>query len=164
MNPRSQLIELDDMNKDKMIAKMKSDVQTYGWHCLSVHPREGEDGTPFTYTIGLTDTFHHPEIMIFGLSDKVSHGILTDCVEMIRSGAAFQPNVEYADVVAGDYKVIFKQISQECLPEYFGAAVGYYEGKSFSGLVMFWPDKNHLFPWQEEASTAQREALNVVQQ
>ena len=151
------------MNKDKVIAKMRSDVQAYGWHCLSVHPREGEDGAHFTYTIGLTETLQHPEIMIFGLSNKVSHGILTDCVQMIRNGAAFQPNVEYADVVGGDYKVVFKQVRKECLPEYFGAAVRYYEGKGFSGLVMFWPDKASLFPWQEETSTAQREALNVVQ-
>ena len=151
------------MSKDAVISKMKSDVQTFGWHCLSVHPREGEAGESFTYTIGLAESFGHPEIMLFGLGKKTAHGILSDCVDKIRSGTRFLPNVEYADVIGGGYKVLFREVRLECLSEYFGLAVRYYEGKSFHGLVMFWPDKDHRFPWQEPDSNAQREALDIVQ-
>ena len=151
------------MSKEKVIAKMRSDVERFGWHCLSVHPGEGKVGTHVTYTIGLTETFDHPEIMIFGLSNKISHGILSDCVQMIREGTVFQPNVEYPEVISGEYKVVFKEVRPEYLPEYFGAAVRFYKDKHFSGFVMFWPDKEHKFPWQETNLTAQREALDVVQ-
>jgi hypothetical protein len=151
------------MSNDKIIARVRSDVQEFGWHCLSVNPRKGESGEAFTYTIGLTETFGHPEIMIFGLNNKTSHGILSDCVQMIRDGATLQPDVEYSDVLGGGYKVTFKRVRTECLSEYFGAAVRFYGSKTFSGLVLFWPNKEHLFPWQEASSLAQREALNIVQ-
>jgi hypothetical protein len=151
------------MSKESVMAKLRSDVETFGWHCLSVHPKAGEEGAHFTYTIGLTETLAHPEIMIFGLGSKVSHQILTDCVGMIREGTTFQPDVEYENVVGGNYKVVFKTMKPEFLPEYFGTAERFYNGKPFIGLVMFWPDKEHRFPWQETNSASQREALNVVQ-
>jgi hypothetical protein len=151
------------MNTENIVMKMRSDVQRFGWHCLSVRPREGDTGSQFTYTIGLSETFGHPEIVIFGLDSKVSHGILSDCVAMIRNGIAFRPNVEYPDVVGGDYKVMFKAVRKDCLPEYLGAAVRFYSDKDFCGLVMFWPDKHYCFPWQELGSTAQREALDIVE-
>lgn len=152
------------MNKENIVTKMRADVQRFGWHCLSVHPRAGESGSQFSYTIGLSETFAHPEIMIFGLDSKVSHGILSDCVEMIRNGTAFSPDIDYPGVIGGDYKVMFKLVRKDCLPEYFGAAVRFYSEQDFHGLVMFWPDQHHRFPWQEAGSTAQREALDIVEQ
>ena len=157
-------VELGNMNKDRVTAKIRSDIATFGWHCLSVHPRQGELGSYFTYTIGLTETLNHPEIMIFGLGSKTAHSILSDCVTMIRQGTSFQPNVEYSNVIGGGYKVVFKQVRSEVLPEYFGTAVRYYKGRGLSGLIMFWPDKEHRFPWQEVNSTAQNEALTLVEQ
>lgn len=151
------------MSNDKIITRVRSDVQEFGWHCLSVLPRKGESGEAFTYTIGLAETFGHPEIMIFGLNNETSHWILNDCVQIIRDGATLQPDVEYFDILGGGYAVTFKCVRTECLSEYFGAAVRFYDGKEFSGLVLFWPNKQHLFPWQEADSLAQREALNIVQ-
>lgn len=151
------------MSKESILSKLRADVQTFGWHCLSVYPRKGEEGAAFTYTIGLGATFEHPEIMIFGLDREVSHGILQDCVQMIRDGARFLPDTEYSKVIGGTYKVVFKRVRPECLPEYFGAAARYYAGRPFSGLILFWPDKVHRFPWQEASSTAQREAMNLVE-
>jgi hypothetical protein len=151
------------MSHEKIIERARSDVQTFGWHCISVVPGEGESGENFTYTIGLSETFGHPEIMIFGLNSNTSHGILSDCVQQIREGTRFQAGVEYSEVLGGGYKVIFKKVRAECLPEYFGAAVRFYDGKEFEGIVLFWPDRDHLFPWQDSVSSAQREAVDIVQ-
>jgi hypothetical protein len=151
------------MSKESVMAKLRSDVEAFGWHCLSVHPRAGDDGAHFTYTIGLTETFEHPEIMIFGLGSKVSHQILTDCVELIREGKGFLPDLEYQGVIGGGYKVVFKTMKPRFLSEYFGTAERYYNGRPFVGLVMFWPDKEHRFPWQEKNTAGQREALSAVQ-
>lgn len=151
------------MIKEEFMAKMKADVGKFGWHCLSVFPTEDDEGEIFTYTVGLTETFNHPEIMIFGLSKDTAHGILADCVERIRNGGVFLPSEEYSNVIGGGYKVVFKRVKSECLSEYFGMAGRYYEGKDFSGLIMFWPSKNHRFPWDEPESVAQREALTIVQ-
>jgi Domain of unknown function (DUF4262) len=74
------------MSKESVMAKLRSDIETFSWHCLSVHPKAGEKGEHFTYTIGLTEKLAHPEIMIFGLGSKVSDEILTECVDLVRSG------------------------------------------------------------------------------
>ena len=150
------------MTKEKFMAKMKADIQKFGWHCLSVFPTQDEEGEIFTYTVGLTETFGHPEIMIFGLNKDTAHGILTDCVEIIRSGNVFLSDEEYSNVIGGGFKVVFKQVKPECLSEYFGMAGRYYGGGDFSGLVMFWPNKNHRFPWDEPDLAVQREALTIV--
>lgn len=145
------------------MAKLKADVRDYGWHCLSVSPRVGEEGEHFTYSIGLVESFAHPEIMIFGLGSELSHGILTDCVEKIRDGQRFEPDVQYAEVIGGDYQVVFKAVKPDSLPEYFGAACRYYGDRPFPALIMFWPNKAHRFPWQEPDFASQREALDIVQ-
>ncbi|WP_071849908.1 DUF4262 domain-containing protein [Duganella sp. HH105] len=150
------------MTREKIVEKIRADILEFGWHCLSVFPSEGQDGENFTYTVGLVESFSHPEIMIFGLSNKTSHGILTDCVEKVGNGKVFRSDVEYDDVIGGDYKVLFKEVRSEFLSEYFGAAARYYGSKEFSGLVMFWPDKNRRFPWDETQSDAQREGLSIV--
>ena len=151
------------MSEDTIVARIRSNVRTYGWHCLTVLPRLGEGGAEFTYTIGLSETFAHPELMIFDLSSSASHGILSGCVEMIRNGTRFRPGPEYPDVLAGDYNVAVKQVREECMSEYFGSAMRYYGDQPFSGLVMFWPDKEHRFPWQDSASAEQQEALSIVE-
>lgn len=150
------------MNKDKVLDKVESDIAKYGWHCLSVNACEGEDGSPFTYTIGLQATFDHPEIMIFGLGNDVAHGILTDCVDLIKRGSRFHPNEEHSGVIGGDYTVVFKKVLDEHLPEYFGVASRYYGITPFSALIMFWPNKEHHFPWDSSVKTPQEEALGII--
>ena len=150
------------MNHAKILGKIENDIARYGWHCLSVNACEGEEGAPFTYTIGLQATHHHPEIMIFGLSNQTAHGILTDCVELIRNGQRFQPGLEYADVIGGGYKVIFREVRAEHLPEYFGAACRYYKEAPFSALILFWPNNQHCFPWAGEGGSPQDEALDLI--
>lgn len=151
-----------DMKKDQVIAKCRADIAAYGWHCLSVHPCAGEEGAPYTYTVGLTESFQHPELMLFGLGSGISHQILSDCVRLIREGRRFVAEVAYTDVIGGGYSVICKPLRAECMPEYCGVALRHYADQPCSALVLFWPDKNHQFPWQESVSTAQREALQAV--
>ena len=150
------------MNSAKILEKIDNDITRYGWHCLSVNACTGEEGAPFTYTIGLQTTHQHPEIMIFALSNQTAHGILSDCVSLIQNGRRFQPDQEYADVIGGGYQVIFRQVRDEHLPEYFGAACRYYRDAPFSALILFWPNKNHRFPWEDEGATPQDEALGLI--
>jgi hypothetical protein len=142
--------------------KVADDIQQYGWHCLSVAPRVGEEGASFTYTIGLAASFKHPELMIFGLADDKSHTILCECVNMIKGGTCFPTNEPVSDVVAGDIKVIFKPIRKDRFGEYLGTAIRYYGHRNFDAYVLFWPDKENHFVWESSNLSLQEEALNVV--
>lgn len=145
-----------------MIQKVGADIAQFGWHCLSVFPNAGNSGASFCYTIGAQETFGHPEMMIFGLPHRTAHAILHDCVEMIRQGRVFEPGVGYTDVVSGGLTVMFKKVREEHLPEYFGTAMRYYNGLPFSGMVLFWPDRNNRLPWDGGETPSQREALVIV--
>jgi len=145
-----------------VLEKMHRNIDEYGWHCLSVAPRVGESGASFTYTIGLQATYGHPEIMIFGLHSKTAHGILSDCVDKINAGTKFCLNQPISEVIGGGYKVMFKAIKAEYYSEYLGAALSYYGDRPFDGIVLFWPDKDHRFPWESAQTGSQTEAVNIV--
>jgi hypothetical protein len=160
--PRRSTLALDDMSYASAMAKVASDIERFGWHCLSVAPRLGEEGTPFSYTIGLSETLQHPEIAIFGLGSETAHAIFYDCVETIRSGTIFPLNEAVSDVVGGGYLVQFRRVRADCLPEYFGTAARHYGKTKLEVVVMFWPDKDRLFPWESSGANIQREALDLV--
>jgi hypothetical protein len=143
-------------------AKVAEDIEKYGWHCLHVAPRVGEEGSSFTYTIGLAATYQHPELLIFGLERDKSHGILSECVEMIRAGTHFPIDERVADVLARDFDVTFRPIRKEHFGEYLGTAVRYYGHDEFGAYVLFWPDKDNNFVWQSSELPSQTEAMTVV--
>ena len=151
------------MGTAEVMAKVASDVHRFGWHCMSVAPRVGESGSHWTYTVGLLETFNHPEIAIFGLDSKMAHGILSDCVEAIRAGTRYPTDVAVAGVVKGDFLVEFRSVKAECLREKFGAAARYYDARPVEVVVMFWPTKEGKFPWEISTPSGQEEALTIVQ-
>jgi hypothetical protein len=62
----------------------------YGWHAMNVvdgHP-------PWTFTIGLSETWNHPELIIIGRSRATAHEMLDAIVVEIDDGRA--PNLEDA--------------------------------------------------------------------
>jgi hypothetical protein len=143
-------------------AQVASDIEEYGWHCLHVAPRVGEEGALFSYTIGLVHSYRHPELMIFGLGSERSHRVLCRCVEMIESGTQFPINERVPDVLARDFDVMFKPIRKDCVDEYLGTAIRHYGHEDFPAYVLFWPDKENRFVWESAELPSQAEALNVV--
>jgi hypothetical protein len=149
------------MSEASAMAKVVSDVERFGWHCLHVYPRVGQEGVGFTYTIGLSATLAHPEIAIFGLDRDRSHRILADCVHDIRNGTRYPLGEPIKDVVGGDVPVIFRAVRAERLADCFGTATRYYGNAPFSATVMFWPTREGRWPWEIKDSI-QKEGLDVV--
>jgi hypothetical protein len=143
-------------------AKVASDVERFGWHCLHVAPSEGEEGAHFTYTIGLSKTLGHPDLAIFGLKRETAHAILSDCVQDIRSGTTFPIDTPVSNVVQGDWLMQFRRVREECLAEWFGTAKRYYNRHPFQVLIMFWQNKDRQFPWESSDPSVQEEAMHVV--
>jgi hypothetical protein len=133
------------MNTEK-IAKA---IQSHGWLCQHVTPMPWEKGKlGFSYTIGLFEKFKQPEIMVIGYEQDLSYRFLRSCYELVSKGQNIVPDVRTKEVLANDYDVVFKNIRKELYPEQLGIAVNYYGHTDFPALVIFWPDKNNLFPWE----------------
>ena len=140
---------------------VEENIKKYGWQYQYVFDKAGEK-QDFSYTIGLEESFSHPEIMIFGLKREQMHQILSDLVNDIKEGRVFKPNEKTGDIVAGGYEVIFKPLKEEHLPEYAGIAADYYK-KPFRVYVMLWPDKNNILPTEPRCElTVKNEALQIV--
>lgn len=140
---------------------IKEHIQRYGWRFQYVFDADGvkED---FAYTIGLDESFNHPEVMIFGLKRETMHALLQEIAEAVKGGKAFQPGERYADIVSHGYEVMFKPLKKEFLPEYAGIASDYYN-REFRMYVMLWPDKRNILPTEPNCQlTVQDEALKIV--
>lgn len=123
-------------------------IQQFGWHCLHVHPVKTEQ-LGFSYSIGFIETFKSPEIMLFGATPDKAHALLSECAYLLKSGHQFLPDVEDSEVLAGGYKVIFKNINQKYICEYLGTATRHYQKNDIQAMIMFLPDASHLFPWHK---------------
>jgi len=127
--------------------RIAANVGAHGWHCLHVLPNdEGQD--PFSYSIGFAQSFAAPEVLVFGRSRESAHALLAECADLLRGGHMFVPGQEDSEVLSGGYKVVFRHLQAQHHAVYVGTACRYYGARPFSVLVMFLPDRNHLFPWQ----------------
>ncbi|PTQ87723.1 DUF4262 domain-containing protein [Agitococcus lubricus] len=151
------------MANNKIFTKLCSDIEQFGWHVLYVCPEQDEEGACFAYTVGLTATFSHPEIMIFGLSQQTAHSLLQVCVDKIKAGQHFQAHQGYDDIIANNYQVMFKPVNPAYVADYMGLALRYYQQTSFNALILCWPDKHHAFPWQAAHAGGQTEVLMLMQ-
>mgnify|MGYP001816888950 CR=1 FL=1 len=145
------------------INKARENVDRFGWHCVHVLPRKDEDYVPFAYTIGLVESFNHPEIMIFGLGKDTAHGILSDCVDLIRGGTVLSTDSLVANILAGNFDVQFRPVRRQFFSDYLGHACRFYGEDTFKALVLFWPDKTGRFPWESGNPLSQREALDIAE-
>jgi hypothetical protein len=145
----------DDAPEQKVI----DDIATYGWHCVGIHA-EGDE-SPFAFTVGLFQTFGHPEFIIFGLASKVAHQILGLAVNAIRSGAPLDLSLPTDQLLEG-YPCCFVRVPESQYHEHVGFAVWYYRGDSFPLYQIVFPSRDGHFPWHPEATASFRDFQPVL--
>ncbi len=121
-------------------------IEKYG---LSVVKIESTEYLPsFAYSVGLTETFNHPEIICFGLRTELLHQLINDVAEIIRSEGKLNPNKEYYNVFENS-RAKFLQIDKRNIEDYFGVAIKYFGSTEINGLQLIWTDRNNKFPWED---------------
>lgn len=143
-------------------ARIARNVRDHDWHCLHVFAQDPSQDA-FTYTIGLHERFGAPELIVFGLEQKQAHGVLSACVERVRAGHRFVPDLRDGEILRSGYGVVFKPLRRECFGEFVGTALRYYGDTQFKVLVMFLPDQEHRYPWDRGyIGPPAREAVGIV--
>lgn len=142
--------------------RIADNIQEHGWHCLHIFPvEEGHDR--FSYSIGFSESYGAPEVLVFSMDPDKAHALLNECAIELRKGYVIRSGVECPNILAGDYKVVFKSVRPECFGEYLGTALRYYQEKPFDAVVMFLPDSRHRFPWEAEYDNVSAdEPLSIV--
>src|ERR1035437_8186372 len=77
----------------------KEAIAKYGHYCVGVGADEDEDSPTFTYTLGLIETYTHPELVIVGLPPTLAHQIIADVVVLIKQGRSIGDGDHPAEVI-----------------------------------------------------------------
>lgn len=139
--------------------KLLDDIRKFGWHCLNV--LGDEENEPFSYTIGLFQTYGHPELLIYGLPRDLAHSVLTIAADAAADGKPLDLE-EPTDALLEGYPCLFVPVPHSEYPEHVGFGRWYYQGDSFPVQQIVWPSKAGLFPWHPEASQAFRRKQPVL--
>jgi Domain of unknown function (DUF4262) len=131
------------VNNDPSLEKLRRDIEAVGWHVILV-PSD-EEGPGFGFTVGLHQTFQHPEFLLFGLKLEVMHSILNRLGDKVREGTVFSAH-DQIDGIVQRYSVTLLPVEKHSYPTYLGTALRHYGNDGFGAFQCLWPDKLGRFP------------------
>jgi len=137
------------MTEDPYEAVVLANIAKFGWHVAAI-PADS-DVPSFAYTIGLMETFAHPEMILFGLALETTHGIFSTMVKEIGNGISFSDPGRYPNTIQ-DYDVFIQRIDETQHEYYLGYAMWHrrHVGKlgTLNAVQVVWPDGLGTFPWE----------------
>jgi hypothetical protein len=139
--------------------KVIDDIAEYGWHCVGIHA-EGDDG-PYAFTVGLFQTLGHPELLIYGLSQKTAHQILTIAANAAKAGRPLDMSASTDELLDGS-ECCFVEVPKSAYYEHVGYARWYYQGNDFPLYQIVWPSRDGHFPWHPDATPEFRTTQPVL--
>ncbi len=149
------------IGKDAPEQKVIDDIARYGWHCVNV--LADDRGGPFSFTIGVFQTYRLPELVIFGLPSIVAHQVLAIVVEKIQSGTPLDMSAP-TDELLENYPCLFIPVPESAYENYLGFCLWYYQGQQFPMCQIVWPSREGHFPWHPETSESFRADQPVLGQ
>jgi len=147
------------MSREQAEEKIVADVAEYGWHVMNVFAEEGRPG--FSYSIGLSVTFRHPEIILFGLRSETAHQLINLVGNAVQEGKSFEDGSVSSDFLSG-YDCVFLSVPRRFYEDYLGFGLWFYGEESFPVLQLVYPDRNGHWPWEPEAGEGFRQAQPVL--
>ncbi len=142
----SEVNEHNCISKEDLLEETKLNIEKFGLQVIMVAATNYSPS--FAYSIGLTKTYYHPEIICFGLSNSLGQEIINDVAEMIKNGAIIDSGKIYTEIFK-DSRATFLNVDKRNIRDYFGAALNFYENETFEALQLIWTDRNDRFPWEE---------------
>jgi Domain of unknown function (DUF4262) len=131
--------------RDRGDVKLLSDIKRCGWHVVYVGERTSSLG--FGFSVGLSYSLGHPEILVIGLDYHNTVTLLNEIGSEVKRGTRFVPGVRY-DGILIDYPFAFITVERKRNTELLGYACWFYQSDDFSVLQGIWPDTMGRFPWE----------------
>ena len=150
------------MKKSRTDERVSRDVAQSGWHVIGVIG--DEKSPPFGYSVGLFETFKHPEILILGVEPKTAMGLVNDLGRAIECGSVFAHGAKTTDLIEG-YACVFVKVPAKKYPAYVARATAFYGDAAFPLLQCVWPDRDGHLPWDsgyEKALASEQPVLGRV--
>ncbi|MFF8265341.1 DUF4262 domain-containing protein [Streptomyces virginiae] len=125
-----------------------ADVRRHGWQVVGVG---GEDIPDWAFTVGLWHSYRIPEVAMFGLELQGLMHWVNDAAAELRDGAPIEPGTLLPGVIEG-YEVRLQAVDVSWHRPLLGTAVGFYRRTPVPFIQLVWPDRDHRWPSDEQAS------------
>jgi hypothetical protein len=134
------------ISKNDLLEQTKLNITKFGLQIIMVTSTNYSPS--FAYSIGLTKTYNHPEIICFGLPNDLAHEIINDVAEIVKNGEIIESGKDYSKIFKNS-RATFLKVDKRNISDYFGSGLNYYENEEFNVLQLVWTDRNDKFPWEE---------------
>ena len=132
--------------KDDAERKTLSDVKKHGLQII--HVFGNEDNPHFSYTVGLFESYLHPEIIIIGLKRELAQVLLNNMAYDIKNGKNYTVG-EFHEGVLDDFLCYFGEVPKSEYKESVGWAIWFYEGSDFPLIQCVYPTVSGKFAWEK---------------
>lgn len=131
-------LSFEDVNE-----KVRSDIEQYGWSVVASEMH----GTLYMHTLGLQESFEHPELEVVGLPEELAETFLNELARWVKGGVKFEERETITELVE-NFEFVF--VTNPFDP--------YGEPCTNGNLRLIWPDAQKRYPWDidcEESCAAQ---------
>lgn len=125
-------------------------IASRGWHVVvSLGTKTAGGELIHAYTVGLTETYGHPEVVVFGLSPLEATKALQTVAAQVKSiGQTFTTDLVYRHVFQ-NHRAAFRHVPPEKACSVLSLACQRYGQGAFEALQLVWPDDADRFPWEK---------------
>lgn len=123
--------------------ELAADVAEHKWVVLKIN---APGSIEYGYSVGLTRSLGHPELVVTGLDDDTMQELINDVGEAIEKGATFKDGDVSSDFLEG-YDVMFRAVPAALRASHFAWADRFYGTDDFSVLQVVYPDRERRWPW-----------------
>jgi hypothetical protein len=138
---------------DEILQRVRADIATHGWHLVLVPAADRAPG--WAHTIGLSERFGHPELLVFGSDLSFLRNLTNRLGAEVAGGAILAADSEIPGILA-ELPIAVRRVDPKWLEAFLGNAAWHYRERGFEALQCFWPDRAGRFPWDPESDPAWR--------
>ncbi len=133
--------------------KLVDDIILYGCHIIQIKPENGIPG--WSYTVGLYELLHQPEIVVIGLKENLAHFVLNEVARRQKSGIRFTEGHRESDLIE-NADCEFRIVEKRWLPQIMGYAIWFHGDDNFPVMQCVYPDLRNHFPWETNFDSSWR--------
>jgi hypothetical protein len=131
--------KLDDSNR-----KIVTDVEQHGVHVIHVM---GSDSQGWSYSVGLVDSYGHPEVIIVGMDHETAQAAINELAKRVKGGARFTDGERVTGVISDD--LVMRTVDERWKDHLVGRAQWFMADKAVPLLQAVYPDDANKFAWEE---------------
>jgi len=160
--PPKEEEKTDEAELQNVLADVQKHIKAEGWH-MAVVPTEDDTIPPVVYTIGLFDSFKHPELIMVGLPFEEMVQIMGEIslhVKNTNGNTGWKDGTKTVEFLSDDMPIQFSTVSPEKKPEFVRLGLAFYQSKSknpedpteFPLFQVLWSDQERNFPYERDCA------------